>query len=100
MDWEVIAPMVVLTTGILTAGGVLIFRPIAKRLGDLLELRVKQGRGEIEDPRTERMERLLESVSARMSLIEERQDFADSLLRQRGEAKELPHPQPKETWES
>lgn len=98
MDWEMIAPMLVLITGILTWGGVMVFRPLSKRLGDLLELRVKQGRGEIEDPHVQRMEQRLESIDARMSLVEERQDFTDSLLRGRPEAKELPSP-PKETWE-
>ena len=98
MDWNVGAPMLVVITAILTCGGVMIIRPITKRLGDLLELRLKQARGEIEDPQSKRMEHLLESIASRLSLVEERQDFTDSLLRARTEAKELPRPQ-KETWE-
>ena len=98
MDAEFIAPMVVGVTFILTVGAVLLFRPLTKRLGALLELRMKQATGEIEDPRTEQLERLLESVSARMALMEERQDFADALLRSRKETDELPAPR-EQTWE-
>ena len=50
------------------------------------------------DRTAQRMEQLLESIAARLSLVEERQDFTDSLLRARTEAKELPSPR-EETWE-
>ena len=94
-----IAPMLVLMTLILTTGAVALLRPLAKRLGDLLELRAKQARGEIENPQMERMERTLESLSSRLALLEERQDFADSLLRRpEGEARKLGSPD-KERWE-
>ncbi|MCG8469912.1 MAG: hypothetical protein MJB57_17175 [Gemmatimonadetes bacterium] len=96
---EVIAPMVVLVTLIVTVGAVRLFRPLTKRMGDLLELRMKQARGEIEDPQAQRMEALLETISSRLSLLEERQDFTDSLLQsRRAEARELPTPK-KESWE-
>ncbi len=98
MEWEIMGPMLVMMTGILTWGGVMIFRPLSKRLGDLLELRVKQARGEIEDPQAQRMEQLLESIASRISLVEERQDFAESLLRARTGARELPTSQ-KGPWD-
>ena len=38
MEWEIIAPMIVSIVFILTVGGVLVIRPIAKRISGLLEL--------------------------------------------------------------
>ena len=38
MEWEILAPTVMFVVFVLTTGGVLILRPIAKRIGDLLEL--------------------------------------------------------------
>ncbi|MDH3734248.1 MAG: hypothetical protein OEU54_11980 [Gemmatimonadota bacterium] len=98
MDMEYIAPMLAIMTIVLTAGGVLVLRPITKRLGDLLELRTRQARGEIENPRDEHTDRLLESIDARLSLMEERLDFTDQLLRTKREPRELPTSS-KETWE-
>jgi hypothetical protein len=63
----------------LTVGGVLVLRPIAKRLGDIAELMLREkqegAQGELR-----RMADLLETVSARMGLLEERQDFTERLL--------------------
>lgn len=88
---EDIAPMLVAITLILTIGGVVLLKPLARRLGDLLELMVKERSGEIEAPKTDRMETLLESLNARLGLVEERLDFTDQLLTtRRGERKELP----------
>lgn len=86
-----IAPMLVTMTLILTVGGVILLRPLAKRLGDLLELMVKQRRGELDDPVTERTEQLLESLSSRLSLVEERIDFTDRLLQEHDPGR-LPNP--------
>lgn len=80
-----IAPMLVAMTLILTIGGVVLLRPLARRLGDLLELMVKQRRGELDNPVVERTEHLLESLSSRLSLVEERLDFTDRLLQERGD---------------
>ncbi len=87
-----IAPMLVGITLILTVGGVVLLRPLAKRLGDLLELMVKQRRGELDNPVIERTEQLLESLSSRLSLVEERVDFTDRLLQERDHVR-LPNPQ-------
>ena len=40
MDWEFIAPMIVGIVLIFTVGGVILLRPIAKRLGALLDVMV------------------------------------------------------------
>lgn len=99
MDWDVIAPMMVGMTLILTVGVVLLLRPLSKRLGDLLELRVKQARGEIDSPKLDRIERMLESIASRLALAEERLDFTDSLLSRRETTKkELPSSE-RENWE-
>lgn len=82
LDWDVIAPMLVMIVLTLTVGGVLILRPIAKRVGDLLDvmIREKQVPGPGASGEVTRIREILESLDARLSLMEERQDFTDSLL--------------------
>lgn len=79
MEWEFIAPMVIIVVLTLTIGGVVLLRPIAKRLGEIVELMLLEKRsgdkGELH-----RIGDLLETVSARMALLEERQDFTERLL--------------------
>lgn len=87
---EEIAPMLVAITLILTCGTVMLLRPVAKRLGALLELMVKQRSGELKAPGAERIENLLEAMDSRMGLVEERLDFTDSLLQARQKPAELP----------
>jgi hypothetical protein len=79
VDWNNIAPMIVGVVFIVTAGGVLILRPIAKRLGELIELYARDRESGL---RTEvsQLRDLLETTSARLRLIEERQDFTERLL--------------------
>ena len=78
MDWDFVAPMITLIVFFLTVGGVLALRPIAKRLGDIVELMLREkqegAQGEL------RRMADLETVSARMGLLEERQDFTERLL--------------------
>ena len=75
-----IAPMLVLLTLILTTGGVILFRPLAKRLGDLLELMAQQRRAVPESEDGAHMRDVVETLNARIALLEERQDFTDALL--------------------
>jgi hypothetical protein len=79
LDWDIIGPMIAMIVFFLTVGGVLVLRPIAKRLGDIAELMLREkqegAQGELR-----RMADLLETVSARMGLLEERQDFTERLL--------------------
>ena len=79
MYWDNIAPMVVAVVLILTTGGVVLLRPLSKRLSELLELytRDKAG-GQIAEIR--RMREVVETLEARLRLVEERQDFTDRLL--------------------
>ena len=79
MDPEILAPLILTIVLTLTVGGVLLLRPIAKRLGDIVELMIRGRQGEAEGE-LRRMGDLLETVSARMALLEERQDFTERLL--------------------
>ncbi len=80
MEPEAIAPMVVMVTGIVSTAGVLILRPISKRLGDLLEVMTRERRAP--DPGAEigQLRDLMQRIDARLSLMEERQDFAEAIL--------------------
>lgn len=88
MEWENILIVAILVFGI---GGFRLLYPLSKRLGELLEQYL--------DERTKTLDRhedlsdvhdQLQSVRRRLELVEERLDFTESLLSERGEAKELP----------
>ena len=79
MEWEFIAPMIMSVVLILTVGGVMVLRPIAKRVGDLLEMYVKDRSEGIEGD-LHHMRDLLETMNARLQLMEDRQDFTERLL--------------------
>lgn len=79
IDWEFVAPMVATVVLILTAGGVLVLRPIAKRLSELLELYARDRPSGVEGE-LGHMRDLLETMNARLQLMEERQDFTERLL--------------------
>lgn len=79
MEWEFIAPMVVTIVLFLTVGGVLILRPIAKKLGVLLEAMAKEKAVRPSDG-TYRLREEVETLRARLELLEDRQDFTEGLL--------------------
>jgi hypothetical protein len=97
MDWEFLAPMVVAVVLILTVGGVAVLRPIAKRISELIELYARDRQsglvGEVSQMRD-----LLETMNARLQLLEERQDFTERLLSsgersgRRSDEESLPRP--------
>ena len=74
--------LTVMVTAILTTGGVLIFRPISRRLGVLLEVMTQQKmRAAHADPNDAvRIRELLSSIDGRLTMLEERQDFAEALI--------------------
>lgn len=74
--------LTVMVTAILTTGGVLIFRPISRRLGALLEVMTQQKlRAASADPHDAmRIRELLSSIEGRLTMLEERQDFAEALI--------------------
>ena len=88
MEWEFVAPVIIMVVLTLTVGGVLLLRPIAKRLGDIVELMLR-GKQEGAEGELRRMGDLLENVDARMRLLEERQDFTERLLGAGDRAKDI-----------
>ena len=85
MEWEFIAPMIVSTTFIITVGGVLVLRPIAKRVSDLLEVYARDRQSGVTNE-LHQVRDLLESIEGRMRLMEERQDFTERLIGSGGKA--------------
>ncbi len=79
MEWEFIAPMIMSVVLILTVGGVAILRPIAKRVADLLELYARDRQSGVENE-VHQVRDLLETMDARLRLMEERQDFTERLI--------------------
>jgi hypothetical protein len=71
-------------TLMLSIAGVLILRPLTKRIGDMIELRAKAKHPHPDHQiNSEDMERLTDVVSRltdRIESLEERQDFAERLL--------------------
>lgn len=93
MEWEFIAPMITSVVLIVTLGGVAVLRPIAKRVSDLLELYARDRQSGLEND-VGQMRDLLETMNARLQLMEERQDFTERLLSSGSEAtreKQAPH---------
>lgn len=73
--------LTVLVTAIVTTGGVLVLRPISRRLGALLEVMTEQKLRAAREPQDgTRVRELLGSIDNRLSLLEERQDFAEALI--------------------
>lgn len=79
IDWAQVAPMIVGVVFILTTGGVLILRPIAKRVSELLEVMAREKQSGLESD-VAQIRDLLETMNARLQLMEERQDFTERLL--------------------
>ncbi len=79
LDWAEIAPMIVGVVFIVTTGGVLVLRPIAKKVGDLLELMAREKQSGLQGD-VGQLRDVLESMNARLALLEERQDFAERLM--------------------
>ena len=79
MDWDAIVAMVVMLAFFLTVGGVLILRPIARRLGTLLDAMAQQkiARSVAEDSR---LREEVETLRQRLEQVEKRQDFAEGMM--------------------
>jgi len=77
---EAFYPMVVLVTGILTTGGVLILRPLTKRLGSYLEAATQARLRPSAEADLARIHDVLTRIDGRLNQLEERQDFAEALI--------------------
>jgi hypothetical protein len=82
MPAEVLAILIMVLAAIFTTGGVLIFRPIARRVGTLLEVTTlaRQRAANADPGDSARIRELLTSIDSRLTLLEERQDFAEALI--------------------
>lgn len=79
LDWANIAPMIVGVVFIVTTGGVLVLRPIARKVGDLLELMAREKQSGLQND-VGQLRDILETTNARLALMEERLDFTERLL--------------------
>ncbi len=80
MDWEFIAPMVVLITLFLSIAGVLIFRPLSKRLADLLQSMHRDKQARLSESDVVNLTEHVDRLADRVEQLEERQDFSERLL--------------------
>ena len=74
------APVIVFVTGILTTGAVLILRPISLKLGGYLDALTERNRRPGVPPELGQIRELLTGIDSRLSVLEERQDFAEALI--------------------
>ena len=91
MDIDILTILVsgiITVTLILSVAGVILLRPLSHRLGALLEAMARE-RDELRGKDDHRLRELLDAVEARVSLLEERQDFTEALQRDHGETKRL-----------
>ena len=77
---EIIAPMIFAVILTLTVGGVILLKPIANKLGHLLEAMAKERSQPQLGSEIGHMRDLLETTNARLALLEERQEFTEALL--------------------
>jgi hypothetical protein len=80
-----VAPMVMGVTLFLVTGAVILLRPLTRRLGELLEVMVRQRTEPPPTPELTQIRDLLLNVESRLSLLEERQSFAEALLTSRSQ---------------
>ncbi len=80
MDWDNIAPMIVAVTLFLSIAGVLILRPLTKRLGDLIEITSRRQQGETRREEVTRLTEVIGHLADRLEHLEQRQDFTDQLV--------------------
>ena len=79
IDWNNVAPMIVAVVSVVTIGGVLVLRPIAKRVGDLLEAMARDKQVGLQND-VGQLRDILETMNARLTLMEERLDFTERLV--------------------
>ncbi len=99
-ELELIAPMIFAIILTLTIGGVILLKPIANKLGHLLEAMAKERSEPQLGAEIGHLRDLLETTNARLSLLEERQEFTEALLNdpERRRAR-LPGSDPKDVGE-
>lgn len=77
---EILAPMIIGVILILTVGAVILLKPLSKQGAALLEQMLKDRREGRAGHEIEHLTSALANLSDRMSLLEERQSFTESLV--------------------
>ena len=77
---QFLAPMVITVILTLTIAGVILLKPIANKLGHLLEAMARERSEPQSGNELGHIRDLLETTNARLTLLEDRQDFTDALL--------------------
>ena len=75
-----IPPFIAAMTFMILGAGIILLRPLTRRLGDLLEVMVTDRRRASLAPPDLRVHETLSRIEERLRMLEERQDFTDSLL--------------------
>ncbi len=89
------AMVIVFVTLFLTVGGVILLRPIVRRLGEFLEVLISEKRGQqqsLQAPASPGVgvQRLEERLEQRLERLEERLEFTEQMLSSRRPGAELP----------
>lgn len=77
---EQLAIVIMVCTTALCASGVLVLRPVARRLGGLLDAMTEARLRPSPEPEMARLREVLTRIDGRLDQIEERQDFAEAVL--------------------
>ena len=77
---EVLAPMIIAVVLTLTVGGVILLKPLSNRLADLLAIMADERKDPTVTKDLGHIHQQLDTVSSRLALLEERQDFHEKLL--------------------
>lgn len=77
---DIVAPMLFAVVLTLTVGGVILLKPISKKIGDLLEAMAEERKNPSLVGELNQLRGQLETMSSRMALLEERQDFHEKLM--------------------
>jgi hypothetical protein len=77
---EELATVIIACTAIVCLAGVLILRPVSRRLGSFLEALTESKLRPSTEPEMARLREVLTSLDGRLGQIEERQDFAEAML--------------------
>ncbi len=80
MDWELMAPMITAIAFFVSVAGVLIFRPLTKRLGDLIEITARDRGSRLRPGDLTRLTEVVDRLADRIDHLEERQDFSERML--------------------
>jgi predicted phosphoribosyltransferase len=82
--------MIMGVTLIVTTGGVILLRPLSRRLGELLQVMTQQKLGPPQQRELEQMRALLAAMESRMARLEKRQGFTEALMESKEPAASLP----------